>query len=157
MGWWWKWDLGEWTVKEGSKSPKVDGKNIQLWYMVRDVFSNHRKKSDTMIVDQPAGTGFSYTSTNNYVHTLEQVSPSSVFHSILILTPTQASEQWLQFLRNFYKVFPEYRRMDVWLSLISSAFMRLIQFRHILAEKVMLDSTYLTSAGVIRLSLNTAH
>ncbi|KAF9266185.1 alpha/beta-hydrolase [Marasmius fiardii PR-910] len=50
----------------------------------------------TMIyVDQPAGTGFSYTSSNNYVHTLEE-----------------AATQFTEFLRNFYKVFPEYQRMD---------------------------------------------
>ncbi|KAF5371322.1 hypothetical protein D9758_004167 [Tetrapyrgos nigripes] len=53
----------------------------------------------TMVyVDQPAGTGFSYTSSNRYVHTLDQ-----------------ASEQMVEFLRNFYKVFPEYARMDTYL------------------------------------------
>ena len=26
-----------------------------------------------MVVDQPAGTGFSYTSTNRYIHTLNEV------------------------------------------------------------------------------------
>ncbi|KIK64841.1 hypothetical protein GYMLUDRAFT_39801 [Collybiopsis luxurians FD-317 M1] len=53
----------------------------------------------TMVyVDQPAGTGFSYTSTDKYVHTLQQ-----------------ASEQFLEFLRNFYKIFPEYHRMDTYL------------------------------------------
>ncbi|KAJ3993693.1 Alpha/Beta hydrolase protein [Lentinula boryana] len=53
----------------------------------------------TMVyVDQPAGTGFSYTSSNHYVHTLQE-----------------GSEQWLEFLRNFYKVFPQYKRMDTYL------------------------------------------
>ncbi|KAJ3927234.1 MAG: Alpha/Beta hydrolase protein [Lentinula lateritia] len=53
----------------------------------------------TMVyVDQPAGTGFSYTSSNDFVHTLQQ-----------------GAEQWLEFLRNFYKVFPEYKRMDTYL------------------------------------------
>ncbi|KAJ7265474.1 alpha/beta-hydrolase [Mycena haematopus] len=53
----------------------------------------------TMVyVDQPAGTGFSYTSTDRYVHTLEE-----------------ASTQFLEFLRNFYKVFPEYQHMDTYL------------------------------------------
>ena len=51
------------------------------------------------IVDQPAGTGFSYTSTDHYVHSLPQ-----------------ASEQLVQFLRTWYKVFPEYMAMDVRLS-----------------------------------------
>ncbi|KAF5393141.1 hypothetical protein D9757_001118 [Collybiopsis confluens] len=53
----------------------------------------------TMVyVDQPAGTGFSYTSTDKYIHTLEQ-----------------ASDQFIEFLRNFYKIFPEYKRMDTYL------------------------------------------
>ncbi|KAF9035088.1 alpha/beta-hydrolase [Hymenopellis radicata] len=44
----------------------------------------------TMVyVDQPAGTGFSYTSTDKFVHNFQQ-----------------ASDQFLQFLKNFYKIFP---------------------------------------------------
>lgn len=30
-------------------------------------------KTNTLLVDQPAGTGFSYTSTDNYVHTMDEV------------------------------------------------------------------------------------
>ncbi|KAJ7462074.1 Alpha/Beta hydrolase protein [Mycena latifolia] len=53
----------------------------------------------TMVyVDQPAGTGFSYTSTDRYVHTLDE-----------------ASSQFMEFQRNFYKVFPEYQHMDTYL------------------------------------------
>ncbi|KAJ7506610.1 Alpha/Beta hydrolase protein [Mycena galericulata] len=53
----------------------------------------------TMVyVDQPAGTGFSYTSTDRYVHTLDE-----------------ASSQFIEFTRNFYKVFPEYQHMDTYL------------------------------------------
>ncbi|KAH7926806.1 alpha beta-hydrolase [Leucogyrophana mollusca] len=53
----------------------------------------------TMVyVDQPAGTGLSYTSTNHYVHTLEE-----------------ATEHVIQFLRTFYQVFPEYRSVDTYL------------------------------------------
>ncbi|KAJ7129157.1 Alpha/Beta hydrolase protein [Mycena epipterygia] len=53
----------------------------------------------TMVyVDQPAGTGFSYTSTDRYVHTLDE-----------------ASAQFMQFMRNFYQVFPEYQHMDTYL------------------------------------------
>ncbi|KAF8897867.1 Alpha/Beta hydrolase protein [Infundibulicybe gibba] len=53
----------------------------------------------TMVyVDQPAGTGFSYTSTDHYVHTLDE-----------------ATDQFLEFLRNFYKIFPEYKNMDTYL------------------------------------------
>lgn len=48
------------------------------------------------IVDQPAGTGYSYASTDQYVHTMDQ-----------------AVEQLMVFLGNFYKVFPEYQPMDV--------------------------------------------
>jgi carboxypeptidase D len=47
-------------------------------------------------VDQPAGTGLSYTSTDHYVHTLPQ-----------------ATEQVIQFLHTWYKIFPEYLSMDV--------------------------------------------
>lgn len=47
-------------------------------------------------IDQPAGTGLSYTSTNHYVHSL-----------------TEAADQVLQFMRTWYKVFPEYAAMDV--------------------------------------------
>ncbi|KAI6100155.1 carboxypeptidase KEX1 [Pisolithus sp. B1] len=49
-------------------------------------------------VDQPAGTGLSYTSTDHYVHTLEE-----------------ATDQLIQFLRTFYQVFPEYRTTDTFL------------------------------------------
>ncbi|KAG1752379.1 alpha beta-hydrolase [Suillus paluster] len=53
----------------------------------------------TMVyVDQPAGTGLSYTSTNHYVHGLQQ-----------------ATDQLLEFLRTFYKVFPEYETVDTYL------------------------------------------
>ncbi|KAL0950076.1 hypothetical protein HGRIS_010080 [Hohenbuehelia grisea] len=53
----------------------------------------------TMVfVDQPVGTGFSYTSTNKYVHSMKE-----------------ASDQFLTFLGNFYKVFPEYQSMDTFL------------------------------------------
>ncbi|KAI0005105.1 alpha/beta-hydrolase [Russula compacta] len=52
----------------------------------------------TMVyIDQPAGTGFSYASTDRYAHGLPE-----------------ASVQFLEFLRNFYSVFPEYRTMDTY-------------------------------------------
>lgn len=51
---------------------------------------------NTLEVDQPVGTGFSYTSTDQYVHSLPE-----------------ASKQFVQFLRTWYKVFPEYITMDV--------------------------------------------
>ncbi|KAF8728319.1 hypothetical protein AX14_006791 [Amanita brunnescens Koide BX004] len=53
----------------------------------------------TMVfIDQPAGTGFSYTSSDQFIQ-----------------TPHEASEQLLVFLRNFYKVFPQYLNMDTYL------------------------------------------
>ncbi|KAJ3555877.1 hypothetical protein NM688_g2335 [Phlebia brevispora] len=53
----------------------------------------------TMVyIDQPAGTGFSYTSSNGYLHELPE-----------------ASRHIIQFLRNFYEVFPEYLSMDTYL------------------------------------------
>lgn len=52
----------------------------------------------TMVyIDQPAGTGFSYTSSNKYLHELPE-----------------ASRQMVQFLKNFYAVFPEYKQMDTY-------------------------------------------
>jgi carboxypeptidase D len=50
-------------------------------------------------VDQPAGTGYSYTATDSYVHEL-----------------TDAAAQFLAFLDNFYAVFPELRTMDTYLA-----------------------------------------
>ncbi|KAI0053671.1 alpha/beta-hydrolase [Auriscalpium vulgare] len=53
----------------------------------------------TMIyIDQPAGTGFSYTSTDRYVHEL-----------------ADAAAQFIEFLRNFYLIFPEYRHMETYI------------------------------------------
>ncbi|KZT42934.1 alpha/beta-hydrolase [Sistotremastrum suecicum HHB10207 ss-3] len=54
----------------------------------------------TMVfLDQPVGTGLSYTSTDNYVHELDE-----------------AAAQVVQFLRNFYEIFPEYKAMDTYLA-----------------------------------------
>ncbi|KAI9574319.1 Alpha/Beta hydrolase protein [Boletus coccyginus] len=53
----------------------------------------------TMVyVDQPAGTGLSYTSTNHYLHTLQE-----------------ATDHVIKFLRTFYQVFPEYLLVDTYL------------------------------------------
>lgn len=52
-----------------------------------------------VFIDQPAGTGLSYTSTDSYVEEL-----------------SQAAGQVVEFLRNFYNVFPEYRTMDTYLT-----------------------------------------
>jgi hypothetical protein len=64
------------------------------------------------LVDQPAGTGLSYASTDKYVHTLDEVripQQQSVHAKSLL----QATAQFLEFLRNFYSVFPEYKNVDV--------------------------------------------
>jgi carboxypeptidase D len=68
------------------------------------------------IVDQPAGTGFSFTSTDKYDHSLQEVSAFSVASELQVLVlhaPPQASDHLVEFLRNFYQVFPELLRMDV--------------------------------------------
>ncbi|KAF9651698.1 alpha/beta-hydrolase [Thelephora ganbajun] len=54
--------------------------------------------STIVFVDQPPGTGYSYTSTNRYVHEL-----------------TEAARQYMEFMRNFYKIFPEYQEVDTYL------------------------------------------
>ncbi|TDL29373.1 KEX1 protein [Rickenella mellea] len=54
----------------------------------------------TMVyVDQPAGTGLSYTSTNHFVHEL-----------------SDAAGQVVEFLQNFYDVFPEYQDMETYVA-----------------------------------------
>ncbi|KAG9015864.1 Cell death protease [Tulasnella sp. JGI-2019a] len=52
-----------------------------------------------LYIDQPVGTGYSYTSTDNYVHELDQV-----------------SAHVNQFLINFYEVFPELQHVDTYLA-----------------------------------------
>ncbi|TFK55411.1 alpha/beta-hydrolase [Heliocybe sulcata] len=55
--------------------------------------------TNVVYVDQPAGTGYSYTSTDRYVHEL-----------------SDASQQVVHFMRWFYRVFPEYKEMDTYLA-----------------------------------------
>ncbi|PAV21036.1 alpha beta-hydrolase [Pyrrhoderma noxium] len=54
--------------------------------------------TNMVFIDQPAGTGYSYTSTDRYVHEL-----------------TEASSQVVEFMRNFYKIFPELHAMDTFI------------------------------------------
>lgn len=56
----------------------------------------HLKRKMASPVDQPAGTGYSFVSTNHYVHDLEI-----------------AADHIVEFLRQFYQIFPEYSEMDV--------------------------------------------
>ncbi|TFK22357.1 pheromone-processing carboxypeptidase KEX1 [Coprinopsis marcescibilis] len=54
----------------------------------------------TMVyVDQPPGTGFSFSSTDQYAHTMKD-----------------ASGHFMEFLKNFYAVFPEYKNVDTYLA-----------------------------------------
>lgn len=43
-------------------------------------------ESSSATVDQPAGTGFSYTSTDRYVHLMDEVNHPSTFHVLMMLT-----------------------------------------------------------------------
>ncbi|KAG8899253.1 Cell death protease, partial [Tulasnella sp. 408] len=52
-----------------------------------------------LYLDQPPGTGFSYTSTDNYLHELDQM-----------------AAHVNAFLINFYKVFPELQTVDTYLA-----------------------------------------
>ncbi|KAI9000734.1 alpha/beta-hydrolase [Trametes punicea] len=52
-----------------------------------------------VFIDQPAGTGFSYAPSNKYDHELPE-----------------ASAHFVEFLRNFYKVFPEYQDVDAYIT-----------------------------------------
>ncbi|KAI0722676.1 alpha/beta-hydrolase [Earliella scabrosa] len=52
-----------------------------------------------VFVDQPAGTGFSYAPSNKFDHELPE-----------------AAAHFLEFMRNFYKVFPEYKDVDAYIA-----------------------------------------
>ncbi|THH09432.1 hypothetical protein EW146_g8688 [Bondarzewia mesenterica] len=77
----------------GPGCSSFDGLMMETERMVRVV---SKQLKEVGKIDQPAGTGFSYTSTDRYVHELDE-----------------ASQQFIEFLRNFYIVFPEYKCMDV--------------------------------------------
>lgn len=55
--------------------------------------------TNVIYIDQPAGTGFSYTSTDKYVHEL-----------------SEATNQMIVFWNNFYQVFPELLTMDTYIA-----------------------------------------
>ncbi|KAF8316977.1 alpha/beta-hydrolase [Cantharellus anzutake] len=55
--------------------------------------------ANVLYLDQPPGTGFSYASTNKYVHELDE-----------------AANHVVEFLKNWYEVFPEYKDMDTYLA-----------------------------------------
>ena len=64
-----------------------------LWYVV--TLPSNSCLTRATIVDQPVGTGFSYASSEDYVHDLDQ-----------------AASQVVEFMRNFYAVFPEFQSME---------------------------------------------
>lgn len=63
--------------------------------------------ANLLFVDNPVGTGFSYVDTDSYIHELDTM-----------------AEQFVQFLEEFFKIFPEYDQDDV--SLLSSTAVCLI-------------------------------
>ncbi|KAF8204768.1 pheromone-processing carboxypeptidase KEX1 [Pholiota molesta] len=73
-----------------------DGKSEHDFYVKEGGWEEY---TTMVFVDQPAGTGFSYTSTDKYVHTMDI-----------------AQQQLLTFLKNFYEVFPEYKHIDTYLA-----------------------------------------
>ncbi|KAI0080868.1 alpha/beta-hydrolase [Panus rudis PR-1116 ss-1] len=72
---------------------RVDGKGG-----LRVVEGGWEEYTTMVYVDQPPGTGFSYTSSDKFLHELPE-----------------ASKHFVKFLENFYAVFPEYHSMDTYL------------------------------------------
>ncbi|KAG9086035.1 Cell death protease [Ceratobasidium sp. 370] len=73
---------------------RIDGKGgLKL------VENGWEEYTHVVYVDQPPGTGFSYTSTNKYLHELDE-----------------AASHVIQFMKNFYAVFPELEEMDTYLA-----------------------------------------
>ncbi|KAF8528838.1 KEX1 protein [Hysterangium stoloniferum] len=73
---------------------RVDGKGGLL-----RIEGSWEEYATVVFIDQPAGTGLSYTSTDEFVHEL-----------------SDSAEQVVEFLRNFYNIFPEYKTVDTYLS-----------------------------------------
>lgn len=74
----------------GPYRPTKDGKLERLTNGSWDEFAN------LLFVDQPVGTGYSYVSTDSYVHEL-----------------TEAADQLVIFLEKFMEIFPEYLDTEV--------------------------------------------
>ncbi|TIB12642.1 hypothetical protein E3P89_00809 [Wallemia ichthyophaga] len=55
--------------------------------------------ANIVFIDQPVGTGFSYAQTDSYVRELDQ-----------------AADQFLNFLNNFYEIFPDLANSDTYIS-----------------------------------------
>ncbi|KLO08516.1 KEX1 protein [Schizopora paradoxa] len=72
---------------------RVDGKGG-----LRMIDGGWEEYTNMVFVDQPAGTGFSYVSTDRFVHDIKT-----------------GAQQVVEFMRNFYKIFPEYKSMDTYI------------------------------------------
>ncbi|KAG8747077.1 Cell death protease [Ceratobasidium sp. 414] len=73
---------------------RVDGKGgLKL------VENGWEEYAHVVYIDQPPGTGLSYTSTDKYLHELDE-----------------AASHVIQFMKNFYAVFPELEEMDTYLA-----------------------------------------
>lgn len=52
--------------------------------------------ANLLFVDNPVGTGFSFVDSNSYLHELDEM-----------------AEQFMVFLENWFRIFPEYESNDV--------------------------------------------
>jgi carboxypeptidase D len=75
-------EIGPYRVGEGGKLSYNNGS----W----DEFAN------LLFVDQPIGTGFSYVSTDSYLHELDEM-----------------ADQFIVFLEKWFALFPQYEHDDV--------------------------------------------
>jgi hypothetical protein len=75
-------EIGPYRVRSGGKLDRINGS----W----DEFAN------LLFVDNPVGTGFSYTDTDSYVSELEDM-----------------ANQFIVFLEKWFKIFPEFAHDDV--------------------------------------------
>ncbi|KDE04968.1 hypothetical protein, variant [Microbotryum lychnidis-dioicae p1A1 Lamole] len=66
---------------------------------LKEIDSAWNEYANVVFVDQPAGTGYSYVSTNKYVHELDE-----------------AANHVVEFMTRFYTVFPEFQRHDTYLA-----------------------------------------
>ncbi|GBB91735.1 hypothetical protein RclHR1_01910019 [Rhizophagus clarus] len=66
---------------------------------LRPFYGSWNEYANVLYVDQPVGTGFSFTNQNSYVNNL-----------------TQVPQQFLLFLDKFFEIFPEYSQDDIYLA-----------------------------------------
>lgn len=81
-----------------------------------------------LFVDQPVGTGFSYVNGNQYLHEMDEM-----------------AAHFITFLENWFDIFPEYERDDVWIhppTLSLSPSLILTLYRSISPENRSPDSTF---------------